>query len=80
MIKSVLLLLSVKAVNKIANSCIYLGKNNRIVVVVTDIEDSRICKMLSNYIIFFGIYIISVYLNHSIESVVKSDIVWQIRV
>lgn len=64
-----------KAVNKIANSCIYLGKNNRIVVVVTDIEDSRICKMLSNYIIFFGIYIISVYLNHSIESVVKSDIV-----
>lgn len=80
MIKSVLLLLSVKAVNKIANFCIYLGKNNRIVVVVTDIEDSRICKMISNYIIFFGIYIISVYLNHSIESVVKSDIVWQIRV
>lgn len=64
-----------KAVNKIANSCIYLGKNNRIVVVVTDIEDSRICKMISNYIMFFGIYIISVYLIHSIESVVKSDIV-----
>jgi len=45
--------------NKIVNSfCIYLDKNNRIVIVLTDIGDRRICEKNSTelYNIFWYIY------------------------